>query len=141
MVILSSVAGIIAAAPSRALARSTASGPSSTPGATPAAKLAHGAMIMLAGVLLLIPGFVTDVVGLLLFIPPVRDVAWRLSKAPGRAAVSSSTGSAARDRGRERSDKTDRSRRRRLSPAADPQSPWRSGDRDETTNFSDPGRG
>ena len=34
-------------------------------------------MIMLAGILLLIPGFVTDIIGLLLFLPPVRDLAWR----------------------------------------------------------------
>ena len=34
-------------------------------------------MILLAGVLLLIPGFITDIIGLLLFIPPVRDLAWR----------------------------------------------------------------
>ncbi len=34
--------------------------------------LADGALIMLAGILLVIPGFLTDVAGLLLFIPPVR---------------------------------------------------------------------
>jgi UPF0716 protein FxsA len=43
----------------------------------PSRDMAHGAMIMLAGLLLLIPGFVTDVLGLLLFIPVVRDLAWR----------------------------------------------------------------
>lgn len=47
-------------------------------GRNPGRELAHGAMIMFAGVLLLIPGFVTDIVGLLLFIPPVRDLGWRL---------------------------------------------------------------
>ena len=30
--------------------------------------------------LLLIPGFVTDIIGLLLFLPPVRDLAWRFLK-------------------------------------------------------------
>ena len=49
-------------------------------GRDPGRELAHGAMIMLAAVLLLIPGFVTDVFGLLLFIPPVRDAAWRFLK-------------------------------------------------------------
>ena len=49
-------------------------------GRDPGRELAHGAMIMLAGVLLLIPGFVTDIFGLLLFIPPVRDLAWRFLK-------------------------------------------------------------
>ena len=45
-------------------------------GGDPGREVAHGAMILLAGVLLLIPGFVTDIVGLLLFLPPVRDLAW-----------------------------------------------------------------
>jgi UPF0716 protein FxsA len=43
----------------------------------PSRELAHGVMILLAGVLLLIPGFVTDILGILLFLPPVRDLAWR----------------------------------------------------------------
>lgn len=42
----------------------------------PGRELVHGAMIMLAGLLLLLPGFVTDVLGLLLFVPPVREAAW-----------------------------------------------------------------
>jgi UPF0716 protein FxsA len=45
-------------------------------GGDPGREVAHGAMILRAGVLLLIPGFVTDIVGLLLFLPPVRDLAW-----------------------------------------------------------------
>jgi UPF0716 protein FxsA len=36
-------------------------------------------MILAAGILLIIPGFVTDIVGILLFLPPVRDLAWRMS--------------------------------------------------------------
>lgn len=43
----------------------------------PGREMAHGAMIMLAGILLLIPGFITDVVGIALFLPPIRDLAWR----------------------------------------------------------------
>lgn len=46
-------------------------------GNAPGRELAHGAMIMLAGILLLIPGFISDAVGLLLFIPAVREFAWR----------------------------------------------------------------
>ena len=46
-------------------------------GHMPARELVHGFMIMVAGMLLLTPGFVTDTLGLLLFIPPVRDAAWR----------------------------------------------------------------
>lgn len=43
-------------------------------------ELANGVMILVAGILLLIPGFVTDIIGLLLFLPPVRDLAWRFLK-------------------------------------------------------------
>lgn len=50
-------------------------------GRDPSKELANGAMIVLAGILLLIPGFISDIVGILLFLPPVRALAWRfLSK-------------------------------------------------------------
>ncbi|WP_339108906.1 FxsA family protein [Thioclava sp. GXIMD4216] len=39
----------------------------------PSRPLAHGALILLAGALLLTPGFFTDTCGLLLLIPAVRD--------------------------------------------------------------------
>lgn len=39
----------------------------------PLSPLAHGALIVLAGVLLLTPGFFTDAVGFLLLVPPVRQ--------------------------------------------------------------------
>ena len=38
----------------------------------PTEPIAHGALILLAGALLLTPGFFTDACGLLLLIPPVR---------------------------------------------------------------------
>lgn len=38
----------------------------------PSAPMAHGAMIMMAGFLLMLPGFFTDAMGILLLIPPVR---------------------------------------------------------------------
>jgi UPF0716 protein FxsA len=47
-------------------------------GRDPGRQLAHGVMILIAGILLIIPGFFTDIVGLLLFLPPVRDIGWRL---------------------------------------------------------------
>jgi len=46
-------------------------------GRDPGREVAHGVMILLAGVLLLVPGFVSDIIGLALFIPPIRDLAWR----------------------------------------------------------------
>ncbi|MCA1671864.1 MAG: FxsA family protein [Actinobacteria bacterium] len=41
-------------------------------GVVPAREVADGVMIILAGALLLTPGFVTDLFGLLLLLPPVR---------------------------------------------------------------------
>lgn len=49
-------------------------------GQPPGRDLVHGAMILVAGVLLLLPGFVSDVLGFLLFIPQVRDLTWNLFK-------------------------------------------------------------
>ncbi len=43
----------------------------------PTEPLAHGAMILIAGALLLTPGFFTDAVGFALLIPPVRSAAYR----------------------------------------------------------------
>ncbi|GAB4539316.1 MAG: membrane protein FxsA [Roseibium sp.] len=42
-------------------------------GRSPGNEVMQGAMIVLASIFLLIPGFVTDAVGLLLFVPPVRE--------------------------------------------------------------------
>ncbi|MDX5595084.1 FxsA family protein [Pseudovibrio sp. SPO723] len=41
-------------------------------GRMPGDEMVHGAFIVLAGICLLIPGFFTDAIGLLLFIPAVR---------------------------------------------------------------------
>lgn len=49
-------------------------------GGIPGRELVHGLMIMVAGVMLLTPGFITDTLGMLLFVPPVRDAAWRFLK-------------------------------------------------------------
>ena len=43
-------------------------------GRVPGRELGHGAMILVAGVLLLTPGFVTDALGFLLLVPPLRRV-------------------------------------------------------------------
>ncbi|MDP5306975.1 FxsA family protein [Paracoccus spongiarum] len=43
----------------------------------PTRPLAHGVMILVAGMLLLTPGFFTDTMGLLLLIPAVRDAVMR----------------------------------------------------------------
>lgn len=49
-------------------------------GRDPGRELANGAMIFIAALLLFIPGFLSDIVGLTLFIPPVRDAVWRMLK-------------------------------------------------------------
>jgi UPF0716 protein FxsA len=48
-----------------------------TEGRMPAREVADGAMILLAGALLLTPGFLTDLVGLLLLVPATRALARR----------------------------------------------------------------
>lgn len=48
----------------------------STAGRVPGKELVHGAMILVAGILLLTPGFVTDSIGFLLFVPGIRNVIW-----------------------------------------------------------------
>lgn len=48
-------------------------------GRVPTVEVADGAMILLAGALLLTPGFLTDVVGILLLLPPTRATARRLT--------------------------------------------------------------
>jgi len=45
-------------------------------GGDPGREMVHGAMIVIAAFLLLLPGFLSDILGLLLFIPAVRDLAW-----------------------------------------------------------------
>ena len=55
----------------------------------PTEPLAHGAMILFSGALLLTPGFFTDAVGFALLIPPVRQ--WVYTKLRARVQVQSFT--------------------------------------------------
>lgn len=45
-------------------------------GAMPGRELLRPAMFVIAALLLIIPGFISDIVALLIFIPAVRDLAW-----------------------------------------------------------------
>lgn len=47
-------------------------------GRVPSRELAHGVVIVVAGILLIIPGFISDVLGILLFVPGFRDLGWRM---------------------------------------------------------------
>ena len=66
-------------------------------GRSPGRELVHGVMIVLAAFLLIVPGLVTDVIGYLLFVPPLRDLAWRFLK--GRVTVMAMPGGAGFRRG------------------------------------------
>ncbi|MGH2867308.1 MAG: FxsA family protein, partial [Solirubrobacteraceae bacterium] len=44
-------------------------------GRPPAREVLNGALVMVGGALLIVPGFITDVVGLLLLLPPTRRLA------------------------------------------------------------------
>ncbi len=72
-------------------------------GGDPSGPIAHGAMILVAGVLLLTPGFFTDAVGFALLLPPVRAAIIRAGAArfaegvrSGRVQVFTSGGPAPR---------------------------------------------
>jgi UPF0716 protein FxsA len=96
-------------------------------GQNPSRHLAHGAMIVVAAILLIIPGFITDIIGLLLFLPPVRDFAW--SRFKGRIVVATNF-STDGFRGRQRDkvidlENGDYSREDDLNCGPDHNSPWR----------------
>ena len=70
-------------------------------GHVPGTALVDGGLILLAGVLLVIPGFVTDVVGLLLLLPTARHLlrGWLNRRFRIRVAVASDGTSGSRRRG------------------------------------------
>ena len=47
-------------------------------GGDPGREMVHGAMIVVPAIFLMLPGFISDIIGLLLFIPAVRDLAWTM---------------------------------------------------------------
>jgi UPF0716 protein FxsA len=96
-------------------------------GHDPSRQLAHGAMIVVAAILLIIPGFISDIIGLLLFLPPLRDLAWRALK--GRIVVATNfTTGGFRSRSRDKVidlDGDDYSREDDFKRGPDHNSPWR----------------
>lgn len=87
LVVLAAVAGVALMRRQglRTLERLTASVEA---GGGPGEPLAHGALVFVAGLLLLIPGFFTDAVGLLLLVPAVRArlIGWGASRVIVRTA-------------------------------------------------------
>jgi UPF0716 protein FxsA len=59
-------------------------------GTRPDREVVHGAMLVLAAILLIVPGFVSSAVGILLFIPFIRDFMWEKFMR-GRMVVATST--------------------------------------------------
>lgn len=108
-------------------------------GRLPGRQLVHGVMILIAGVLLLTPGFITDGLGFLLFVPAVRDAAWRLLQKRIVIVASSRGGFRSGPGGARSPDGSGRGRRPDGAPVIDleeeefrrdpdPDSPWRDGD-------------
>lgn len=62
-------------------------------GELPGRELVDGAAILVSGAFLISPGFITDTLGFLLLVPPVRDVVYRVvsSRLSGRITVFTST--------------------------------------------------
>jgi UPF0716 protein FxsA len=82
-------------------------------GADPGRQLVHGVMIVIAAFLLIIPGFISDIIGLLLFIPAVRDLGWSFVK--NRLTIVT-TGMAGGPRGFSRGPEPDRGPSRDVGP-------------------------
>ena len=99
-------------------------------GAMPGREMVHGALIAFAGLLLILPGFITDTLGLLLLVPPLRDAAWHWLKSRVVVRTHTSYGASygARpvrpdvvDLSEEEFERRDDAR----GPGGDPGSPWR----------------
>lgn len=97
-------------------------------GRDPGREIANGAMIIVAAFLLLLPGFVSDAIGLALFIPPVRDFVWRRLKS--RINIVSDFGPGARRRDPRTID-LDPDEYSSGNGKPDPSSPWRRIDHDD----------
>jgi UPF0716 protein FxsA len=97
-------------------------------GVDPGRELVHAALLVVAAFLLIVPGFVGDIVGILLLFPFVRDFAWRVLKP--KIVVASSFGERGFRTGRPSPDTVvdlgeDEFQREPDGKSPDPNSPWR----------------
>lgn len=97
-------------------------------GVDPGRELVHAALLVVAAFLLIVPGFFGDIIGILLFLPFIRDLAWRLIKPRlvVRSAFSSGGFRTARPADENVVDLGDDEFKRESNPnSARPDSPWR----------------
>jgi UPF0716 protein FxsA len=76
-------------------------------GRVPAREVADGVLIIFGGALLLTPGFLTDVLGLVLLIPPTRALVRRVFLRTAMRRIAASMAGAEMPRGRRREDDVD----------------------------------
>ncbi|MEM0899376.1 MAG: FxsA family protein [Pseudomonadota bacterium] len=95
----------------------------------PAREMVHGVMIMIAGVLLLTPGFITDTLGFLLFVPPLRDAGWAFLRSRIKVVGPGGTTGGFH---REPQDGTINLDPEDYTAEPDPSSPWRDEDSDRS---------
>ena len=91
----------------------------------PARPIADGAMIAVAGLLLLTPGFFTDFCGFMLFVPGVRSAIWR--QIASRITVVSAGGADAAGGAYRRDERTVDLDEDEFTAEPNPESPWRGG--------------
>lgn len=90
----------------------------------PGRELVHGVMIMAAGLLLLTPGFVTDTLGFLLFVPAIREAGWRFLR---RRVITVEMGAAQPGQEPRRGPTIDLGEEDYTDIGDDPGSPWKRG--------------
>lgn len=95
----------------------------------PGRELVNGVMILIAGVLLLTPGFVTDSIGFLLFFPPLRHFLWTAIASKVVVQTSSSFGNHGQpERPHNAGDTVVDLDPSEFSEKPNPESPWRKTD-------------
>ncbi|WP_417771330.1 FxsA family protein [Stappia sp.] len=111
-------------------------------GLVPGSDLVEGALIVVASILLLIPGFVTDAFGLLLFVPPVRSLIAGFVIRNARVTVVNAGGTSRREAGVVDldADEWQRNEGRGRNPGAQ-NSPWIADDRQRPDDEPETGNG
>ncbi len=103
-------------------------------GRDPGRSLVKGFVFVLAGFLLLVPGFLSDLLALALLLPPVRDLAWRRLRTRMPFVASFSANPFGRRRAgpqRQPAQSVIELEREEYSSRPDPSSPWAGGSHDD----------